>query len=82
MKGSTGVPMTIEYRPRKKGVHCKDCKYLKPRAGVIPYYCSIEKNAKKQGKYYTSIVKCKKYEPKEDNTTKIRVRKKNEEHSL
>lgn len=64
MKGSIGTSMQgIEYRPKRTGNHCSQCKFLKYQGGKIPYRC-IEKH---KDRYYTSIVKCNKFERKSND---------------
>ena len=61
MKGSTGTPMIVEYAPRKKGVHCKYCKYLVYGGKTSPYTCSL----KNKPRHYTSVCVCRKFTKKE-----------------
>ena len=71
MKGSIGTSMQgIEYRPKRTGNHCSQCKFLKYQGGKIPYRC-IEKH---KDRYYTSIVKCNKFERKSIMTEEQRKR--------
>lgn len=55
MKGSIGVPMVIEQAPRKKGVHCKYCKYHLLGGRTSPYHCWL----KEKPLHYTSVCVCK-----------------------
>ena len=66
MKGSIGTPMVIEHIPRKKGVHCKECKYLQYFGGNPPYRCTI----RHEDRHYTSVCKCNKFENKVEKQEK------------
>ena len=55
MRGSTGTPMVVEYAPRKRGVHCKYCKFHILGGKTSPYTCWL-KNAPR---HYTSVCVCK-----------------------
>lgn len=66
MKGKFGTSMqSIEYRPKRIGVACKDCKYLAYLGGTTPYIC----NYTQKGRHYTSICKCKHFVKKEVKKT-------------
>lgn len=61
MKGKIGTPMVVEYKPRKKGVHCKNCKWLVCGGEKTPYTCSL----KHKGRHYTSVCICNRFVKKE-----------------
>lgn len=69
MRGSTGTPMVIEYAPRKKGVHCKNCKFLTYGGVKSPYTCSL----KNKPRHYTSVCICKDFKKKSKEETEIRT---------